>query len=224
MTTVHTPASTRTSANSNKHAQILAGASKVFVEDGYEGASMDRIAREAGVSKGTLYNYFANKDALFFALVEQECQGGDAHLAQLDALRHDPALLLAEFGRLCLGDLLAADGLAMFRIVLAEVQRFPELGRIIEREGPGRDVARLAAYLQGFVAHGMLVISDTRLAAEQFMSLCDAGIIRRVQLTAEVPSAAQIEAQIQSAVTVFLRAYRADSASAPVNVNISPLD
>ena len=56
-----------------KRAQILHGAAVVFAEDGYEGASMSRIAREANVSKGTLYNHFEGKADLFTAYMQQAC-------------------------------------------------------------------------------------------------------------------------------------------------------
>src|SRR5260221_1104542 len=58
--------------DSAKRRQILAGASKVFMDLGFDGASMGEIARAAGVSKGTLYVYFADKSRLFEAIVEQE--------------------------------------------------------------------------------------------------------------------------------------------------------
>ena len=59
--------------DSSKRRQILDGASKVFMEFGFDGASMGEIARAAGVSKGTLYVYFDNKEQLFQAIVQEEC-------------------------------------------------------------------------------------------------------------------------------------------------------
>ena len=63
-----------------KQRLILQGAACVFARDGYEGASMSRIAARAGVSKGTLYNYFAGKAELFSAWVAGECQAKLAHV------------------------------------------------------------------------------------------------------------------------------------------------
>ncbi len=58
--------------DSSKRRQILDGARKVFMDLGFDGASMGEIARSAGVSKGTLYVYFADKSRLFEAIVEEE--------------------------------------------------------------------------------------------------------------------------------------------------------
>jgi len=196
-----------------KRSQILAGARIVFLEDGFEGASMDRVAREAGVSKGTLYNYFQSKEFLFTSLIQDDCVPVAADRADMSNYSEDPARLLGEFGIQCIQRLLDPNELALFRIVLAEVMKFPELGRTIERHGPGNGVQILSGFLQTFHERGILHIPDPRLAAEQFMGLCDAGMIRRLQLSAEIPTQAQVNAQVESAVKLFLRGYaiRADN-------------
>ncbi len=82
-----------------KRTQILAGAASVFAADGYEGASMARIAAVAGVSKGTLYNHFDSKAALFSAYVGEKCS---QHLANVfDSADHDgdPAEVLRGIGK-----------------------------------------------------------------------------------------------------------------------------
>ena len=55
-----------------KRQQIIEGARRVFIDMGFDAASMNDITREAGVSKGTIYVYFANKEELFEALIEEE--------------------------------------------------------------------------------------------------------------------------------------------------------
>src|SRR6195952_4782416 len=70
---------------SAKRRQILDGARRVFMDLGFDGASMGEIARAAGVSKGTLYVYFTDKAKLFEAMVEQECA-----LQKMSAFKLDP--------------------------------------------------------------------------------------------------------------------------------------
>src|SRR5271170_1323802 len=103
-----------------KRIQILAGAATVFAADGYEGASMARIAAVAGVSKGTLYNHFDSKAALFTAYVGETC---DRYLARVfEGADHDgdPASVLRGIGKRMLQMMLSGLGLAIYRVVIAE--------------------------------------------------------------------------------------------------------
>src|SRR6266568_4178542 len=87
-----------TEEDSSKRRQILDGARKVFMDLGFDGASMNEIARSAGVSKGTLYVYFADKNRLFEAIVEQESLEPSKAVFNLDSER-DAAVTLREFGQ-----------------------------------------------------------------------------------------------------------------------------
>src|SRR5271168_192349 len=84
--------------DSSKRRQILAGASKVFMDLGFDGASMGEIARAAGVSKGTLYVYFADKSRLFEAIVEEETLEQGKVAFNFDPAR-EVATTLREFGQ-----------------------------------------------------------------------------------------------------------------------------
>ena len=71
-----------------KFDQVLAGAREVFLRDGFEGAVVDEIARQAGVSKATLYSYFPDKRLLFVEVAKQECRAqSDAALSEEPAAR-----------------------------------------------------------------------------------------------------------------------------------------
>ncbi len=98
-----------------KRTQILAGAASVFAADGYEGASMARIAAVAGVSKGTLYNHFDSKAALFTAYVGEKCDQYLAHV--FDSADHDgdPAEVLRGIGKRMVQMMLSDVGLAIYR-------------------------------------------------------------------------------------------------------------
>ncbi|MBN8900703.1 MAG: TetR/AcrR family transcriptional regulator, partial [Rhodospirillales bacterium] len=123
-----------------KHAQILRGAAEVFAADGYEGASMARIATVAGVSKGTLYNYFPSKAALFTAFVQDQCDRNLAHI--FDAADHDgdPATVLAGICRRMMQMMLSPVGLTIYRVMIAEAAKFPELAQSFFELGPERGI------------------------------------------------------------------------------------
>lgn len=190
-----------------KRTQILCGARLMFMEHGFASTSVEKIAKAAGVSKGTIYNYFASKELLFVALVTGEC-GCDTSLPQAAELLEMPINdVLTQFGSQWLLGLLKEDQLQLFRIVLAEVMQFPQLGQMIESTGPAMMLAVLADYLKLLDQTGKLKIAQPQLAAEQFTALCDAGIIRQMQLSVKNPSQVQIETQVASAVQLFLRGY-----------------
>jgi TetR/AcrR family transcriptional regulator, mexJK operon transcriptional repressor len=95
----------------------------------------------------------------------------------------------------------------MFRLMVAESARFPELGAAFEKEGPRRGQKLIEQYLAKLDAEGILEIENAALAAGQFVGLCQAGIFMRAQLTKYSPSDREIERVVGSAVRVFLRGY-----------------
>ena len=95
--------------DSSKRRQILDGARKVFMDLGFDGASMNEIARSAGVSKGTLYVYFADKSRLFEAMVEDEALEKSKIAYNLDP-RRDAEITLREFGQAYIGSICRPGG------------------------------------------------------------------------------------------------------------------
>ena len=193
-----------------KERQILDGAAFVFARDGYEGASMSRIAGEAGVSKGTLYNYFTSKADLFSAYVRMEC--GRSIALMFDAFDPSvpPAEALPQIGVRMFRMVLSEAALTMYRMVVAEAEKFPELAGTFYAEGPARAVAHLAAYLRVAAANGMLRLDDPEFAAEQFFALIQTHLCmkRRLRLIA-MPSQEELEHVIGQAVRMFLSTYGA---------------
>lgn len=189
-----------------KERQILDGAAVVFARDGYEGASMSRIASEAGVSKGTLYNYFTGKAELFAAYVHRDCSRWIALIFDdLDAL---PAEMLKQVGLRMLRMLLAEPSLTMYRMVIGEAEKFPELAKAFYNAGPAHAVADVAVCLRRATAEGLLCVDDADFAAEQFFALLQTHLCmkRRLRLIA-MPSEAEIERVVFSAVQMFLGCY-----------------
>ena len=169
---------------------------------------MSRIAGEAGVSKGTLYNYFTSKAELFSAYVQREC--GRSIAMMFDDLDASvvPSEALPQIGVRMFRMLLSDTALTMYRMVVAEAEKFPELARSFYAEGPARAVAHLSAYLRGAAAGGMLRLDDPDFAAEQFFALIQTHLCmkRRLRLI-EMPSQAELEHVIGQAVRMFLSAY-----------------
>src|SRR3981189_2230299 len=113
---------------SSKRRQILDGARKVFMDLGFDGASMGEIARAAGVSKGTLYVYFTDKNRLFEAIVEEEMLD-QQKVAFNFAPERDVATTLREFGEAYIELLCRPGGGSAIRTVMAIAERMPEVGR-----------------------------------------------------------------------------------------------
>ena len=191
--------------------QVLDGARTVFMRDGFEGASVDDIVREAGVSKATLYSYFPDKRLLFMEVAKAECRSqSDAAVAQVletEDLREAMTLAAKRMVRFFISDV----GMQVYRIVVAESQRFPELGREFYETGPAQVRSVLRDFLQKGVEAGKLSIDDMDLAVDQVPELCKAGLHMPLAIgIREKPSEAEIDRVVESAVDVFLCRYGVD--------------
>ena len=195
--------------DSSKRRQILDGARKVFMDLGFDGASMNEIARAAGVSKGTLYVYFADKSRLFEAIVEDEVLEKGRIAYNLDPGR-DVETTLREFGRAYIGSMCRPGGGSSIRTVMAIAERMPEVGRRFYENVLAKTINRLADYLQAHVGPDDLAIDDCQLAAAQFMQMCQATLFLPFVFQAEpAPSAERIARVVDSATRLFLQTYRA---------------
>ena len=194
-----------------KRQQIVSGAELVFTECGYEGASMSRIAAQAGVSKGTLYNYFDGKSTLFAWFVEDKARRNLDSIFQTVAEEDDPAAALGAIALRMLEMTLSPNNLALYRMVVAEAQTFPELATVFWNSGPCRAIAYMTDWVGRQVAAGRLATDNASFAAEQFLALCQTRVAMqcRLQLIAKA-SDAEIEQVVSGAVRVFLAAYGVD--------------
>jgi AcrR family transcriptional regulator len=191
-----------------KYAQVLAGAQQVFMADGFEGASVDEIARVAEVSKATLYKYFPDKKMLFMEVANSECQRQAAEaLAKIDRSA-PPRDVLGQTGRHFVGFISSKFGQQIFRICVTESDRFPELGRRFYDSGPGLMRVEIAAYFAQACARGELVIEDHLMAADQFGELCKAGLWMRLMFgVIKEVTRVEIDRVVDQAVDTFLARY-----------------
>ncbi len=191
-----------------KRQQIMEGARRIFLSDGFDGASIGDIVRAAGVSKGTVYAYFPSKEKLFEALVIEDRRKQAEVLFTLDENSRDVARVLRRLGQTFLDMLLQPDSLAFLRIVVGAAAKFPEIGKAYFDAGPCYGTNRLGAYLERMTAQGALSVDDPQLAARQFLDLCKTGLHLRMLLgDCDKPTEEEIGRNLDGAVRVFLAAY-----------------
>jgi AcrR family transcriptional regulator len=193
--------------DSSKRRQILDGARKVFLDLGFDGASMGEIARAAGVSKGTLYVYFADKSRLFEAIVEEETLEQGKITFNFDPER-DVVTTLSEFGQAYIAIICRPGGGSAIRTVMAIAERMPEVGRRYYDHVLAQTIGRLATYLEARVKRGELAIQDCPFAASQFLLMCQASLfLPFIFQAAPAPSPERIAQVVDSATRMFLAAY-----------------
>jgi AcrR family transcriptional regulator len=208
MTGTIEPGERHESPPASKAESILAAAKRTFLQGGFEAVSMDTIAREAGVSKATVYAHFAGKEELFGAVIGRECEHYLAGFSAGELDAGDVRASLTTLGRRFLNLLLSPDAIALHRIILGEVSRFPALGEVFWHAGPERNLAQIEQFLRAAAAAGSLQIPDTRLAAEQFVGLVRGETQLRHLLRLD-PGAGRprTRANVRAAVDTFLRAF-----------------
>lgn len=191
-----------------KFDQVLEGARAVFLADGYEGASVDDIAKAAGVSKATLYSYFPDKSLLFVEVATTECLRQSREIVDRIDMDRSPREVLGDGGRQFLRFVTSDFGLQMFRICVAEKERFPEIGREFFRSGPQNMQKVLLGYFERATARGELSIEDPYLAAFQFGELCKAEVwMKKTFNMIEDITDADIDRVVDGAVDMFLARY-----------------
>lgn len=210
--TLSQPAASENDEANAKRRQIIEGATQVFLAQGFDAASMNDIARAAGVSKGTLYVYFENKEELFEAIVEEECDAQAEGIFDLDPNDHDVGATLTRLGVAYVKFLCRPEKASAIRTVIAIADRMPEVGRRFYESGPATGIARLADYLATQVEAGVLAIEDCKIAAAQFMESTHAMLFKPIVFNfAPAPTQEQVERSVGIAVKVFLAAYRTNS-------------
>ena len=208
-----------TGLSGEKHRAIQRAGTELFLRLGYGSASMDLIAAEAGVSKQTVYNHFHSKEALFKAIIADLSEAMMAPLVVRDAEKSTPDRLLRGLGRDFLALMLRPSSLALYRLIVAESARFPELGAAIYAVGAGRLIAMLADYLAWEARNGRLAVAEPELAAEQFIGMLTGRVQLRALLGAcDTPDEGELQRRVEHAVSSFLALYaplRSRSESAP---------
>lgn len=202
------PASPGRPKDLGKRAAILEAAKRLFSDQGFNGASMDQIAAEAGVSKLTVYSHFGDKEALFSAAVRAKCEEllpDDLFAEELKGpLRAQLMAIANAFFALVSSD----EAISTQRMMMALGQADDPLRKLFWEAGPQRTHDAFATFLQSRVEAGELEIADVPRATEQFFSLIKGEIHGRMICgLGALPPRGDVTAHIEATVDMFLRSY-----------------
>lgn len=159
--------------STQKRLAVLQAARRLFLDKGYDGASMDDVATEAGVSKPTVYRYFADKEQLFTEIVGNTTQMEEQLRAVVDMLSDSEDLEkdLTRLARRLITPILQPEFLRLRRLVIGNAERFPVVGKSWYENGFMRVVTTLADCFQRLAGKKRLRLEDPLLAAHQFIGL-----------------------------------------------------
>lgn len=201
------PLGRREARKAERRAAILAIARGLFLEHGYARMSMSAIVEAMGGSKATLWSYFASKEELFAAVIE------DATLAfrsvmqsELDP-RRDMVEVLENFAEKYVARITAPDAIALQRLIISEVERFPEIGRIFYQRAPGMSRAFLTTYIADRMEAGLIEGDDPEEVAGMLLSLCAGHYQQCILWGMQTQSTALARAEAERAVRQFLRCH-----------------
>ncbi len=196
-----------------KRNQILEGARVVFSRTGFDAANMNDITREAGVSKSTIYVYFANKEELFVELIARERDALFGNLREILISGLTPEETLRQYGTLLAGKLLSEETIKAQRAVVGIVGRMPDMSRDFYMKGSAIGQNLLGSWLEERVNSGEMQIDNIELAVHQFVELCMAGQYRARLFGKKAgnPSPEDLKRNVDSAIRVFCSAYKAGS-------------
>lgn len=202
-----TPVGRREARKADRRRAILDVAERSFLERGFADTSMSTIAAELGGSKTTLWSYFPSKDALFAAVIDSKIESFQHALDEALIPAGGTAAALARFGMVFLNKILSGNSTALHRLIVAEADRFPQMGEAFAVRGPDRVRGRLCRYMEEEMAAGRLRQGDPLMAARQFVALCQAGCyLDRLWRPARL-TAVNVEADVAAAVESFMRAW-----------------
>jgi TetR/AcrR family transcriptional regulator, mexJK operon transcriptional repressor len=190
---------------------LLDIAQRHFLAAGYRETSVERIAREAGVAKKTLYHHFGSKAGLFTTILEALRHSWIVELRDIALVSRRPEQVLEAVALHLLHIGTRPEMIELHRLLLLEAHRFPGLTRnSYDKGGGSRGIEPLSDYLHAMVAEGILKIDDVALATEQFTFLVLGGIRGRLLLgAAKRPNAPERRRIARQAVRIFLAGCKA---------------
>lgn len=193
------------SLKQDKRQAIIDAASKAFLENGYQNTSMETISCEAGVAKQTLYNYFGNKDALFVAVIDQKCDlNSNSFLLTNEITPENLEAVLQRYATNKLLDLVSKENVALYRTIIAEAIRFPNLGKLFFQNSIEEDRLLLAAFFLKQKQAGYLEVDDPELAALFFQGALNSYFRSKLIMADDLPSKQEIQTYINYCIQQFL--------------------
>jgi TetR/AcrR family transcriptional regulator, regulator of autoinduction and epiphytic fitness len=190
-----------------KRDEVLDAAVRAFLEGGYSGTTLEQIAREAQVSTATVFKHYRTKADIFGAIMSRVF-GNDDPSTWPPVASSDPVEALTQIGRQYAATLRDARIRALFRVMIAEVPRFPELGQQLYERGKAPYLQRVEEHLRREVGAKRLAISDVKLATRQFLGMINDVVFWPHMLVMDLPDTdAEATRVIRGAARTLCAAY-----------------
>ena len=197
-----------TARSKAKREAIIAAATDLFIERGYDGVSIDAVVQQVGGSKASIYNYFGNKEGLFKAIIENNCHKLLELLQSAEVMSLTPRAALTVLGHQFLSVVLAPKAIALHQLVVAQSPQFPELGKMFFEAGPARACHDLEKYIKKQQSLGKLRKCNAYRAAEQFYSMLYSVTHLQIMLDVAPPlSDEDAVSLVNDAVDTFMRGH-----------------
>lgn len=196
--------------------KLLEVASQVFLEQGYQAASTNEIARRAKASKQTFYIRFQTKEQLFLAVIDYRTSKLPEQFSLLFSKSAPVRQVLLEVARALLSAVLSKEHITLLRIVYMEAPHFPAAAKLLVERGPDRGTDILANYLQTQSKEGSLQMAEPLLAAQQFSGLVVGDLVHRALLGLDNPKLKSlVETRVETSVDAFLKIYAGSERKLP---------
>jgi len=202
----------REARKADRRRAILEVAERSFFERGFADTSMSTIAAELGGSKTTLWSYFPSKEELFQAVLDTKIAEFQKELDEALVPTGGTEAVLRRFGAVLMRKILSPLSIAVHRLIVSEVDRFPWIGKTFVERGPDRVRAHLSRYLEDEMAAGRLRTGDPILAARQFIALCQAGFYVERLWRPDILQTVDPDAEVAAAITTFMAAWGSEPA------------
>ncbi|MCK4842310.1 MAG: TetR/AcrR family transcriptional regulator [Methylococcales bacterium] len=191
-----------------KRQSIVEGATRMFLQYGFNASSMDKIAQAAPVSKATLYKYFDSKDALLAAVIENLClnlfQTVDDASTETESIENTLKKIASAFVDLIFSD----DALGMYRLIIAECRDFPKLGQLVYDSAPKVVNTQLITYLDSLNVRNEVTILDANFAADAFISLLKGEFHFQCLLGIRaIPPSEEKKSHVEQVVKLFMQGF-----------------
>jgi AcrR family transcriptional regulator len=190
-----------------RRAAIVELAMRSFLANGYEATTMSAIAKEMGGSKGTLWSYFNSKEELLAAVMDSAAAAFQSFMATVLDTKQDIRLVLTQFCETFIERISRSEAIALQRLVVGQVDRFPEIGRVFFDHAPAINHATLTDFFSRQMAAGVIRADDPGEAARMLLDLCTGGYHDQVLYGVETRDTAIERREAARVVRQFLRCY-----------------
>jgi TetR/AcrR family transcriptional repressor of mexJK operon len=195
------------SKNEAKRKQILDAAINLFIEQGFAATSMDLIAKNADVSKQTVYSHFGNKDDLFFASIEYKCESLQILDLSINDLS-DPYTILYKLAKNFTEFITSKEGCAVHKICVFESNTFPQVSDIFYQAGPLKVTNEVTQLMEILHQKNILTIEHPRHAALQFLNMIKGELWMQIEFNIkERISSEEVDTYLRDSVAFFIRGY-----------------